>query len=314
MVLHDAIEHARIDRVGREDGLDDPDELALVGLGVEEVAVSSRMGVQHWGGYCIARVMDENTVRVLGAINRAFYRESSAAFDETRRHAWPGWQRLPVWIERRLPDPALRVLDVGCGNGRFGEFLAGALPDRAAATHYCGLDASEPLLAALRERRLPFATTDLLLADVIESPLESLLADRRFSLVAIFGLLHHIPGERRRAALLRSLAHHLEPGGLLVVAIWRFAEFERFRSRSRDFAEWNRTASEPVDVSQLESGDHLLRWGEGDEAVRYCHHVDEAEALRLLAATGLEQLEYFDADGREGDLNRYFVLGARGEP
>jgi len=270
------------------------------------------MGVQHWGGYCIARVMDEKTALALAAINRAFYRDSSAAFDETRRHAWPGWRQLPRWIDELGSDRALRVLDVGCGNGRFGEFLAGSLRDRAHSVDYCGLDASAPLLAALRTRRLPFATTDALLADLVESPLDPLLAGRRFSLIAVFGLLHHIPAERRRAELLRALAGHLEPGGLLVVAIWRFGEFARFRSRAMALDAWNRIADDPIDPAQLEPGDHLLRWGEGNEAVRYCHHVDAAEAERLIAATGLERLSSYDADGREGALNRYFVLQSRG--
>ena len=40
-----------------------------------------------------------------------------------------------------------------------------------------------------------------------------------------------------------------------------------------------------------------------------CHR---AEASRLLGATGLERVAQYDADGREGNLNRYFVLRSRG--
>jgi SAM-dependent methyltransferase len=257
--------------------------------------------------------MDEKTVRALGAINHSFYRDSAAAFSETRRASWPGWQPLVGWIETRLPGRALKVLDVGCGNGRFGSFLAEALSERAADIDYCGLDASAPLLDSVRARELPVAIAEVLLGDVIDSPLESLLAGRAFSLIAVFGLLHHIPSEQRRTALLSSLARRLEPGGLLALAFWRFDDFERFRLRRRTFEDWNRDAHEAIDLSQLEPGDYLQRWGEGPSAVRYCHHVDDAEAERLVEAAGLERLACYDADGREGSLNRYFVLGARGE-
>lgn len=256
--------------------------------------------------------MDEKTVRALGAINRDFYHASAVAFDQTRRDAWPGWQPLAGWIEERLPSGALKVLDVGCGNGRFAAFLADALPDRSADLDYCGLDASRPLLDSLRMRRLPIATTEALLCDLIQTPVESLLAGRAFSLIAAFGLLHHIPGEQTRATLLRSLAQRLEPGGMFVLAFWRFEDFERFRIRRKTFEEWNRAAPQAIDLSQLEPGDSLLRWGEGSDTVRYCHHVDDAEADRLLDATGLERVTSYEADGREGSLNRYFVLVTKG--
>jgi len=252
--------------------------------------------------------MDEKTVRGLNAINRSFYGATAAEFSETRRDPWPGWEQLPPLIEEHLPGRALGVLDAACGNGRFGAYLADALPARRADLRYCGLDASAPLLAAARERHLPFAEVAMQLGDLVETPLEPLLAGRAFSLITLFGVLHHVPSECLRQQLLRTLAAHLEPGGLLALAIWRFAAFERFRARLRSWEEFNRTAREPVDVTQLESGDHLLPWGEDGHAVRYCHAMSDEEMLRLLAAAPLRVVASYTADGREGGLNRYFVL------
>jgi SAM-dependent methyltransferase len=252
--------------------------------------------------------MDEKTVRALNAINRSFYGASAAEFSQTRRDPWPGWERLPPLIEEHLPDRALGVLDVACGNGRFGAYLADALPARRGRLRYFGLDASEPLLAAARARRLPFAEVVTQLGDLVEAPLEPLLAGHAFSVIAVFGVLHHVPSERLRQQLLRTLAAHLEPGGLLALAVWRFAAFERFRTRLRSWEEFNRAAREPIDVSQLESGDHLLPWGDGGRAVRYCHAMSDEEMRRLPEAARLRVVASYTADGRDDGLNRYFIF------
>ena len=67
--------------------------------------------------------MNPRTRLALNAINRGFYsaEASSASFSKTRDHPWPGWER--AWSATQ--DAARRsVLDAGCGNGRFAEFLA----------------------------------------------------------------------------------------------------------------------------------------------------------------------------------------------
>ena len=255
--------------------------------------------------------MDEKTIRALNAINRSFYRDAAAEFSATRRDPWPGWERLPPLIEEHLPGRDLRVLDVGCGNGRFAAFLAGALPAACASLRYCGIDASPPLLEAVRARHLPFAEVETRLADVVETPIEEPLGARGFSLIAVFGVLHHVASERRRRRLLQSLAGCLEPGGLLALAIWRFEAFERFRGKLRPWEEWNATAPEPIDLAQLEAGDRLLPWGEDGSKVRYCHFADDEETGRLVQATPLSVAATYTSDGREGNLNRYFVLRVR---
>jgi SAM-dependent methyltransferase len=266
------------------------------------------MGVVHWGGYCIAGVMDEKTVRGLNAINRSFYRDSSDEFSATRRDPWLGWERIPPLLTERLPGRDLHTLDLGCGNGRFGDFLAGALPSRCGGVHYLGIDASAPLLTALRARSLPFAAVETRCADIVETPLAETLGGRSFALIGLFGLLHHVPGHGRRRELLCELAAHLEPGGLLAITFWRFGEFERFRARRIAWSRFNETAADPIDEEQLEDGDYLLAWGEGGRSFRYCHFADERETSRLIEASGLRVVAHYDDDGRDRNFNRYFIL------
>jgi len=256
--------------------------------------------------------MDEKTVRALNAINRSFYGEMAEAFSVTRRAPWPGWTRLPPLLRTHHPDGELAVLDVGCGNGRFGAYLADALPLARTRLHYHGLDSSEALLATLRARALPCAKVETIRSDLIETPIEETLGPRSFALVAAFGFLHHVPAERNRTELLRALAAKLAPGGLLAFAVWRFEAFERFRVRERPWAEHNSRSDEPILEDQLEAGDRLLPWGEDGRAVRYCHFADDAEVERWLAELPLDIVARYDADGREGSLNRYFVLRMKG--
>jgi SAM-dependent methyltransferase len=242
--------------------------------------------------------MDENTTRALVAVNREFYGARAAAFDASRDAPWPGWSRVLEHVTADAP----RVLDVGCGNGRFAAFLA----ESGVRARYLGIDGSDALLAAARRRQIPgahFHRAEFAAEDGADLP------TGRFDLVAVFGLLHHIPGEARRRALLEALARRLAPGGVLALAFWRFGDFARFRTRVLPPSAWRSLPGGPIDPEHLESGDHLLPFGAGGTP-RYCHHTDEAESERLTAALPLVRADHYLADGREGTLNRYVLLRA----
>jgi SAM-dependent methyltransferase len=195
------------------------------------------------------------------------------------------------------------VLDVGCGNGRLGRFVA----ERTPGLRYTGLDASPELLALAAQAGGLGEDPELLRVDLVEDDLAHALGDRRFDLIACFGVLHHLPGRDRRRALLAELLARLAPGGRLCLTCWRLAQFERARQRILPWEAWNATHTPRIDPEQLEPGDHLLPWDLG-QGHRYVHFAHESETGELLAQLPCRVLECFTADGRSGDANRYFVV------
>jgi len=254
--------------------------------------------------------MDRRTQLQLNALNQHFYASIADAWSDSRKHPWPGFQRICARLLQRAPErnpaPPLRVLDVGCGDGRFAQFLHEHSPVTAQA-HYLGCDASTALLTHARERELPphFAFEQL---DFLHDPRVTALPEGPFDLVCLLGVLHHVPGELTRQRLLRDLAERIGPEGLLAITFWRLTDDPRFSTRCISFETYNARASEPIALSQLEPGDTLLRWGTRDDPCRYCHFPDPAETQRLIAATGLRLVEHFRADGRADRLNEYALL------
>ncbi|MCB1055215.1 MAG: class I SAM-dependent methyltransferase [Acidobacteria bacterium] len=264
--------------------------------------------------------MDRSTALALNRVNGQFYRLEARAFDAKRSAPWPGWGiLLERW--RDLGRPARpRILDVACGNGRFGVRAARELPDGFV---YRGVDASDSLLTVAKGRLaglgsrvdVAFYRWDLVAAALPGARLElpdRAAGDGAFDLVVAFGLLHHVPGFELRRDLLAAMARRLAPAGALAVSLWRFGERPRFRRRVAPWSESPETAG--LASARFEPGDHLLRWGSGG-AVRYCHAVSSAEegllAVAPEAGAPVELVDRFDADGAGGDLNRYLLWRRR---
>jgi SAM-dependent methyltransferase len=183
------------------------------------------------------------------------------------------------------------ILDVGCGNGRLARFV---LETRKA--DYLGIDTSAALVGAARTQTAAQGAR-FEVRDVADAP------DGPFDLVAVFGFMHHVPGFASRAELLETLGGRLTPGGRLATTFWRFGNDPRFEGRLRSL-------DGEVDARELEPGDHLLLWGDGEDTGRYCHFSDDDELERLVAhleATGLTLADRFRSDGRSGEFNEYLV-------
>ncbi len=230
--------------------------------------------------------MDEAIVRRLVALNEAFYGRFAAPFAESRAAPQPGYERLLAYA----PESGGRVLDVGCGEGRFLRFLR----SRGQGVDYTGVDFTAGLLALgdtsgrllRRDLSLPGSLDDL----------------GHFDLIVCLSTLQHIPGSDNRARLMAEMGACLLPGAHLVLANWQFVGSQRQR---RKIQPWSAAGLETSDV---EAGDYLLSWQRGGRGLRYVTLVDEEATRRLAAAAGLRVVAQYRSDGREGDLNLYTIL------
>lgn len=227
-------------------------------------------------------------------MNRRFYEDRAAAFVDKRQRPWGGWRRLPI-PRPRPGESRARILDVGCGHGRFlRHWIDAELPP----VDYLGVDFSPALLERARglsgraldqvrwrQARVP----EMPLADPSEPP-------GSFDLVVAFGLLHHVVGASRREALVRAMAEATAPGGRVVFTVWRFGRGDRYAARARPA---------PPEIAAVEPTAVVLDFDGAGE--RLCVDIPGAEVDRWPAAAALCEEARFEADGRGDVVNLYLV-------
>lgn len=232
-------------------------------------------------------------------LNQRFYATVADEFDRTRQGLPEGMTTLAQKLAGRLP-PAARILDAGCGNGRF----ARALAQQDIAGAYTGLDGDERLLAlaAAQSADLSGLACRFARADLAQPSWIAAAGAAPYDAVVCLAVLHHFPGYDLRRRILAELASLLAPGGLLALSTWQFLSVARFIDRS---VGWESIGLRAADV---EPGDALLTWNQGARAVRYVHNLELAEVEQLATDCGLTVIESFRADGKEGNLNLFVLL------
>lgn len=232
--------------------------------------------------------MDSEVAARLLALNRDFYAEHAAPFAATRATPQPGFAHLLA----HLPRPCRTVLDVGCGEGRFGRFLQ----EQMTLERYVGVDFTPALLA----RAAAEITGDFYRRDI--SRAGSLDGLGAFDLVVCLATLQHIPGRANRLCLLREMGAHVAENGRIFLSNWQFMDSRRQRRKVRP---WSEVGLAPDDV---EPNDYLLTWQRGGFGLRYVCQIDAEETAALAEAAGLRVVAHFRSDGKEGNLNLYTVL------
>lgn len=113
-----------------------------------------------------------------------------------------------AFIDWLLPPPALRWVDIGCGNGAFTQLLV----DHCAPIAVEGVDPSDGQLAFARER-LATSVATFRQGDAMALP----FADGTFDVAVMALVLFFIPDPTRGVA---ELARVVRPGGLAAAYVW----------------------------------------------------------------------------------------------
>lgn len=251
--------------------------------------------------------MDQATIDQLTTINRTFYQIVDTFFHESRQKPWRGWNRvLAATAGERGQDHPYSMLDLGCGNGRWGSFFF----DQTGHTDttYAGVDENRALLYHAGRALLPRAKVLTLHQQEIQTFLAKSVrttiatSTPTYELIVLFGVWHHLPGSENRATIISQLAQLLVPTGTLVISCWRFLRSDTLKNRTLD------TTIDEYKHLQLEEGDYLLDWRQGASAVRYCHDTPRSEIVAQARQAGLHTIDAFSADGKDGNLNDYYLF------
>jgi SAM-dependent methyltransferase len=216
-------------------------------------------------------------IKQILSLNKKFYQSVSKDFSNSRQYSWKGWERAVGIFHNEYKENTkkLKVLDLGCGNGRFAGYLISKINNFS----YKGYDTNNDLLSEARNKynsggcnELKFINRDILT--------KALGTKYKYDFVVSFGVTHHIPDNNFRNNWFLGLTKILNKGGVLVLTFW---EFEK------------------------SPGDYLISWDKKNKP-RYCHQYSKKE-LREVAdmyfKSGFKLLDKYKADSQ----NTYLIFG-----
>ncbi len=180
--------------------------------------------------------------------------------------------RARIWDEIRfLFDNYLiegdRVLDLGCGNGRYYETVKGKRVD------YIGVDNSERLIK-LAQRKNPGVKFQT--ADAFNLPFSNNYFDKVYSIA----VLHHMPSKKFRSQFLKEAKRVLKQRGLLILTVWKFY------GKKKVFLSFKYTILKLIGKSKLDFKDIFEPWGKKTE--RYYHWFSKRELENLVKREGFK--------------------------
>ncbi|MDB5762636.1 MAG: SAM-dependent methyltransferase, partial [Herminiimonas sp.] len=174
---------------------------------------------------------------------------------------------------------AANILVAGAGGTAQEIITAGRLEP---SWRFTAVDPSQPMLDLALARVADAGLSSR--TEAIRGFVEDLPADRIFDAATLIGVLHHLPGDEAKRAILRAIASHLKPGAPLILAGNRYA----YASQPLLLAAWgNRWRMHGAAADEIEAKLGKILQGADPP------HSEQAVAA-LLADAGFEKpLQFF---------------------
>lgn len=229
--------------------------------------------------------MDENYAKFLLKKTKEDYNLIAQDFSSKRKEVWEELRFLFEDLKK-----GERVLDLGCGNGRWFKIF------KEKEVEYIGIDNSEKLIEIARTL---FPKATFIVADALKIPFQ----ENYFDKVYAIALLHHIPSERYRLLVLKEIKRVLKPRGKLILTVWKICQWkERYL-----FLKY--TILKLFGKSKLDWGDVFERWGKKTE--RYYHFFSKRELKKLIEKAGFKVLKLGIVKNKRGNRQNIFLIAEK---
>ena len=201
--------------------------------------------------------------------------------------------RSRIWEEVRFlfddyVEPGDKVLDLGCGNGRFFEVLKDKRVD------YIGVDFSERLIEIAKKR---YPQVKFQVADALNLPFPNNFFDKVYT-ISVF---HHIPSEEFRLQFLKEVKRVLKKEGLLILTVWKI------KTKNNLLSVIKYTILKLI--GKLDWGDTFESWNK--KIQRYFHIFSKKELKRLLNEADFKVLEIGIVRNERGNRNNIYLIAKK---
>lgn len=157
-----------------------------------------------------------------------------------------------------------KVLDMGCGNGRFYQSFI----DNDVS--YVGIDNSENLIKIAQSE---YPQGEFVLASALNLPFSA----ETFDCVYSIAVLHHMPTKELRIRFIEEAKRVLKVGGYMVITVWDMTE--KAEQQKKPFNIFN------LFENRLDEGDIFIPWYGAQDC--YFHSFSMEELRALIEGCGL---------------------------
>lgn len=225
--------------------------------------------------------MKEKIAKLILEETKKNYNLIAPAFSETRQRLWPDFDFFEKYIQEGDD-----ILDIGCGNGRFYEFL------KDKKINYRGVDNSANLILEAK-KRYPAIASNFEVGDIL-----TLKTYVKFDKIFCLAVLHHLPSQALRLKALGNLKENLKENSLLFLTCWNL-----FNRKYRPYIiKYGLLKFPPREImpgiksTNLDFKDVFIPWKKTQDKkiiLRYCHAFTLGELAALVKKAGFKVIAQF---------------------
>ena len=232
------------------------------------------------------KFMDLNYAKFLLKQTKQDYDFIAQDFSRTRENPWP---EIKFLFDKFLTIQE-KVLDLGCGNGRYVPFFNEKKVD------YLGVDNSEELIK-IAQKKFPENVFEKQDAFNLSFP------DNYFDKIYSIAVLHHIPSKELRIQFLKKVKRVLKPNGLIVLTVWKF-----WRTKEISLI-FKNIILKLIKKSKLDYKDVFEPWGK--KTKRYYHCFSKKELINLVKQAGFEVKQAGLIKNSKGNRRNIYIIAKK---